>query len=127
MYYLVQFSQNKLKLSIVQACLGICSHSLWNHSSHPSHATIGSSSNSLRWQKLVPFPHVLLSWHTSLLLKENVSFAGPPDSHIDVVSSQLSQTESFLIPVHYRLPLHKQWKNAHSLIHSSAVVHWHTE
>ena len=54
--------------------------------SHPSHATIGIVDNG---KKLVPFPLILLSWHTSLVLKENVSFAGPPDSHIDVVSSQL--------------------------------------
>ena len=50
MCHLVQFSQKQLKLSIVQACLGICSHSLWNHSSHLSYASIGSSSNSLQWQ-----------------------------------------------------------------------------
>ena len=50
-------------------------------------------------RKLIPFPHILLSWHTSLLLNENVSFAGPPDSHIDVVSSQLCQTEAPLVPV----------------------------
>ena len=99
--------------------------SLMNHSSHPSHAPIHSSSNS--GKKLVPFPHILLSWHSSLLLKKNVSFAGPPNSHIDVVSSQLCQTEAPLVPVHYRLQLHKQWKKAHSHIHSSAVVHWHAE
>ena len=70
MCHLVQFSQMQQKLSIVQACLGICSHFLWNHSSHQSHATIVSSSNIIVCsdKKLVPFRHVLLSWHTSLLI-----------------------------------------------------------